>query len=165
MSPPATGIGIPEWFWTKSGAPSSPVELSPQHHALPPDSIAQVWNPPAATVTNVDEFLTAVGATVCCPGIPSPSWPKVSSPQQYTPVAVTPHVCESPALIDVNLSPPMTSTGVEAVVKDPFPSCPEPFNPQQYASPEVAIAHVCELPALTALNETVQSTLTGPSPL
>jgi hypothetical protein len=74
----------------------------------------------------------------------------VLSPQQYAaPPVVMPQVENLPALMDLNLSPPATSTGAR-LWKDapPSPSWPLELSPQQNAAPAPFNAHVCRAPEL-----------------
>ena len=56
-------------------------------------------------------------------------------------------MCQNPAAIALNVSPPDTATGVEVFVPEPSPSWPASLRPQQYAAPPVVSAQVCSKPA------------------
>src|SRR5688572_27253339 len=73
-----------------------------------------------------------------------------------------PHVCESPALSEANVSPPATASGALLLATaSPTPSCPPAFCPQQYATPAGVRPHVCDSPALSAANVSPPATATG----
>src|SRR5438477_460533 len=93
---------------------------------------------------------------------PLPSSPYTSEPQHFAePLLVTAQVWESPALVAAAPPPkPLTSTGVELLVKVvvPSPSWPTTSLPQHLTAPALVTAQVWSKPALTA-------TTPVPSPL
>jgi hypothetical protein len=65
----------------------------------------------------------AVGCKTGAPmGGPMPVWPYVLFPQQYTLPLLTPHEWLPPALMSVNVNPPMTATGRSLGVALPLPN-------------------------------------------
>ncbi len=73
----------------------------------------------------------------------SPSSPALFSPQQATErSAVCPHVCPTPALIDVSLIGVDTAVGAARSTNELSPSCPTLLSPQQYAVPSAVSAQV-----------------------
>src|SRR5438128_8728246 len=96
--------------------------------------------------------------------VPSPSWPRLLLPQQYTrPPRVTPQPWYPPVLSRPNMSPPATATGTKLLLPvEPPPSCPYSLSPQQYAAPLVVRPQVLiALLALSAENVSPPSTATG----
>src|SRR5207237_9554206 len=100
--------------------------------------------------------------------LPVPSAPLRPEPQQYaTPLVVTPQVCAPPALIVVNVRPPITARGVFANLAPvppprPSPRCPSEPMPQQYAAPFVVTPHTAEpRPALVPVNTSPPHTGSG----
>jgi hypothetical protein len=85
------------------------------------------------TNTGVDEFVD---------GEPSPSCPLESSPQHLiSPDVRTAHDVFPPTAIDATpADSPETATGVDELVVEPLPSCPEPLRPQHTTPPEVRTA-------------------------
>src|SRR5437899_6587420 len=104
---PATITGEPAHSWALPkagqasvtlGTPSWPQALSPQHHAAPPGSSAQVWSAPAEIWLNDRPPATLTGTMP--PGAPGlPRTPYSLLPQQLAaPPASSAQVCVLPAL-------------------------------------------------------------------
>src|SRR6058998_2892710 len=97
--------------------------LSPQQYAKPLTSSPQVWNSPAVRPWSTNTPLTSAGVEWLSV-VPSPNWPKLLRPQQYTaPPDVAPHACWSPTASEVKAGPD-TAVGIEALVVVPLPSWP-----------------------------------------
>src|SRR5262245_27784999 len=76
------------------------------------------------------------------------SWLYVLSPQQSTaPSEPSEQVKAKPAVTSLALVIPETATGVQRANDVPSPSWPEPFHPQQRASPFDRVAQVWWAPA------------------
>jgi len=69
-------------------------------------------------------------------------------------------VCCPPALIEANVRPPDTATGIELLAVVPLPSWPHLLNPQQYATPLVVRPQL-PWPALTVPKLNPPETGTG----
>src|SRR5205823_13959121 len=99
--------------------------------ATPPRSVPPTL-PAAKRCPRRNDTCWALHVTLPCEGswhvsgpvaVPAPSWPYVLRPQQYAPpLAVTPQVCEPPALTVVKLSLLATRTGIARLVVVPSPS-------------------------------------------
>src|SRR5215831_8217802 len=63
------------------------------------------------------------------------------------------HTCDEPTAIAVAPVMPLTDTGVSALVPfaDPFPNCPNVFEPQHLTVPSTRTAHVARSPPLIAI--------------
>jgi hypothetical protein len=126
-------------------------------------SMAQVCALAAPTVVKLELDATATGTGLGVVGMPLPSWLSKFHPQQYNcPLRVTPQVCDSPALIDANVNPPLTGNGVVLLfTPSPAPSWPAALSPQQYATPSAVRAQVCDPPELNVVKEIPPATAAG----
>src|SRR5207302_716841 len=80
----------------------------------------------------------------------TPSWPKLSSPQQYpAPLVTTPQLCTMPALSWRNSRFVTTRRGVVLPFWSPVPIWPRGFPSQQYAKPEMSAPQVENEPTLS----------------
>src|SRR5262245_44077868 len=94
---PTTSTGTE--LLTNVPSPSCPSNLCPQHFTVPVASNAHVWYPPVAVAiaTAPVNPLTVTG-TGLLTAVPSPSWPKLLSPQHFTsPVERSAQLWASPA--------------------------------------------------------------------
>src|SRR5688500_409098 len=99
--------------------------VNPQVTPSRASSATNVWLPTTNAGTLLHGTRVPKSSQRAVGGVPVPSSPQLSHPQQYASFAVViPHVCQRPAVIEVNVSPPETSVGA---VKGPLPVAPLPF--------------------------------------
>src|SRR5687768_18033565 len=99
------------------------------------------------TCRNGTVLLMRTGAVRGCV-VASPSCPCELAPQQNTSVPLaSPHVCENPVVICVNVRSPATSSDVGRDSWAPSPNWPSELLPQQAARPSLPRVHECPYPA------------------
>jgi hypothetical protein len=117
--------------------------------------MAQVWEAPTSIVVNIFPASTpevSTGTGIADETVELfPSFPNWLLPQQYAAPLAIAQTEELSTEISVIVLPDkyplvLTATGVAEFAVDPFPNCPAPLFPQQYAAPS-AIAHTVEYPA------------------
>ena len=133
------------------------------HECVPP--VVTLWNASRPVTTD------GTGLVAQLADNPLPSWPFWFEPQQYAlPVAVTPQVCASPALTEVNEAWPCTACGDVTLEFIPgiglegsalTPTCPLPFEPQQYATFATVHPQACPPPLVTPANFMLPETAVG----
>ena len=139
--------------------PTCPLPLLPQQATVPSDKTAHVCRSPALMSVTV---LPARAPPVTATGMyellvaPIPSRPRWLSPQQAAvPSDNNAHVWLFPAVILMTVlparAPPVTATGVVALVKEPIPSCPTWLAPQQAAVPSDNNAHEWPVPPVMSV--------------
>src|SRR5262249_22563375 len=96
---------------------------------------------------------TTKRGTSSFPAVFSPSSPPRFVPQHANaPLRTIPHVCATPAAMDLNFSPPATGVGFVRLTLVLSPSWPNSLSPQQYAVPSAARAHAWKLPTASDTN-------------
>ena len=130
--------------------PSEPATLEPQHFTPPLVVKAQLWYPPAATVTRpLVKPLTSTGTQLSTVEL-FPSWPAKFEPQHLAPpLLVSAQVCAGlPAEIATTpLIRPVAAAGTGLPVVVPLPNCPKSFAPQHRTPDVVDKAQVWLKPA------------------
>jgi hypothetical protein len=137
-------------------SPSCPVVLRPQQRAVASESSAQAWFPPTASpvpLATPVRFCTVAG-NGRSPATPVPSCPDAFDPQQRTvPSARSAQVCAKPGATAITFC--RLRTGVASMrnsARDPAPSSPLVFRPQQRAEPSAMMRQVWSSPeAMAAL--------------
>ncbi|GAA1041694.1 hypothetical protein GCM10009557_65990 [Virgisporangium ochraceum] len=125
---------------------------------MPSTSSAQVdWAPAVTAVSlfpdSTPAVSTATGTGEFTAPPPSPSWPWLSAPQQYTaPSSSSAQTCEVPTATSTTAlpvsAPPVTGTGTsESVPAALLPSCPAELDPQHDTCRTVSTTHVVSPPA------------------
>jgi hypothetical protein len=94
--------------------------------------------------------------------VPSPSWPRLLSPQHSTaPLARTAQVWLAPAVTDTASSMPNTATGRVRWLVLASPSWPRALSPQHTTAPERRTAQVCVEPTATCVASSRPATSVG----
>ena len=138
------------------GTRGSPLALVPQASSLPPPVSAREKLPPGRTAVTLTpaERCTRTGVSRRLV-VPSPSWPALLRPQEYTWPAVVTARQDSRHRAEVNWVPAgtLTEPGVLLSVVVPLPSSPSTLLPQACRNePDAAVRHqvIDELWALVA---------------
>ncbi|KRC30598.1 hypothetical protein ASE28_14285 [Acidovorax sp. Root219] len=142
LARPVTGWGV--LLSVVLPSPSWPYALRPQHCTAPAVVSAQVWLPSAAMAATPPAKPVTVWGVVLSVVLPSPSWPKLLSPQHCTaPAVVSAQLWFSPAAMAATpLARPVTGWGVLLSVVLPSPSWPSLLRPQHCTAPALVSAQL-----------------------